>query len=117
MATHKVKLDVPTTNKGEPIEVPGLGVFENGATHTVDETQRYTWETLTGYKMPSTLKIPIEGDLELFGEGEFPEPPPAPEPVESENAEPTNPDPARENTATTPSSAEPVADDKKSGDK
>jgi len=34
---YVLELDVPGVPKGQEIEIPGLGVFKNGATHEIDE--------------------------------------------------------------------------------
>ena len=36
---YKLKLDLPYPNKGDSVQIVGLGTFENGATHDITESQ------------------------------------------------------------------------------
>jgi hypothetical protein len=40
---YELSLDLPSLPKGEPVQIPGLGTFENGETHEITkiEHERY----------------------------------------------------------------------------
>lgn len=43
---YQIKLDLPNLGKGVPVEIPGLGVFENGTTTTLSADQVATFRTV-----------------------------------------------------------------------
>lgn len=56
----KLTVDYPNMPKGEPVEVPGLGLFPNGSTQEVEKEDVAVWERVTGMKFPSggVLELP-----------------------------------------------------------
>jgi hypothetical protein len=60
----RVKIDLKARAKGDPIEVPYLGVFPNGEETEVSDEQAVTYEAITGEAPPSTLTISDEPQSE-----------------------------------------------------
>lgn len=61
-AKRKLNVNLPETNKGDEVEVAHLGVFKNGSTVNIDDSQVAYWEYETGRTWPSN------GTLNLYEE-------------------------------------------------
>lgn len=42
---YELTLDQPNLPKGELVQIPGLGTFENGSTYDIDADQAYSFRT------------------------------------------------------------------------
>lgn len=49
MAVFKVSVDLPNVGEGTEVEVPGLGLFENGSSRLLTEKDVQTFEIIHGH--------------------------------------------------------------------
>jgi len=65
---YEVKIDQPNLPEGEPIQIPGLGTFENGGTYDVSEAEAEAYRSFHTRQVPKideeTQSI-VGADVEL----------------------------------------------------
>jgi hypothetical protein len=65
---YELTVDVPSSPKGEPIQIPGLGTFENGGTYGVNEDDAQAFRTYHSVQKPVYSE---EGQMILGNEVEL----------------------------------------------
>jgi hypothetical protein len=65
---YEVKIDQPNLPEGEPIQIPGLGTFENGGTYDVSEAEAEAYRSYHTRQVPKIdpeTKAYLGADVEL----------------------------------------------------
>lgn len=111
--TYEVKINLPNTPDLVGVEIPGLGLFENGSTVQVDDDRAHRFYEVLGLEVDTELHFREGISLTKVDKSNAPEYNPFPEPEQpAKDVPPVSTPPTPPSTPPTP----PTGNDEKKGD-